>query len=42
MDHRDVARSGLDEYLTGVKSTVGGLTPVELYWQPTPNSNPIA
>jgi uncharacterized damage-inducible protein DinB len=42
MDHRDVARNGLDEYLTGVKSAVDGLTPVELYWQPTPNSNHIA
>jgi len=42
MDHRDVARNGLDEYLTGVKSALDGLTPAELYWQPTPNSNHIA
>lgn len=42
MDHTDVARSGLDEYLTGVKLAVDGLTPMELYWQPTPNSSHIA
>ncbi len=42
MDHRDVARSGMDEYLTGIKGAVEGLTPVELYWQPSPNSNHIA
>ncbi len=42
MDHRDVARNGLDEYLTGLKRAVDGLTPVELYWQPSPNANHIA
>ena len=42
MDHRDVARNGLDEYLTGLKAAVDGLTPVELYWQPSPASNHIA
>lgn len=42
MDHRDVARNGLEEYLSGLKSTVDGLTPVELYWQPSPSSNHIA
>lgn len=42
MDYTDIARSGLDEYLTGVKLAVDGLTPMELYWQPTPNSSHIA
>ena len=42
MDHREVARNGLEEYLTGLKATVDGLTPVELYWQPSPASNHIA
>lgn len=42
MDHRDVARNGLEEYLSGLKSTLAGLTPVELYWQPSPSSNHIA
>lgn len=42
MDHRDVARNGLDEYLTVLKKTVDGLTPTELYWQPSPNVNHIA
>ena len=42
MDHRDVTRHGLDEYLTDLKSALDGLTPVELYWQPSPNSNHIA
>ncbi|MBT3941428.1 MAG: DinB family protein [Chloroflexi bacterium] len=42
MDHRDVARNGLDEILSVLKSTVDGLTPVELYWQPSPSSNHIA
>ncbi|MFP6679248.1 MAG: DinB family protein [Dehalococcoidia bacterium] len=42
MDHRDVARNGLDETLSVLKSTIDGLTPVELYWQPAPNSNHIA
>jgi|TARA_B100001971_G_scaffold185544_1_gene184890 hypothetical protein len=42
MDHRVVVRSGIDEYLTGVKAAVEGLSPVELYRQPAPNSNHIA
>ncbi len=42
MDFRDIARNGLEEYLSNLKGSVDGLTPVELYWQPSPNSNHIS
>ena len=42
MAHREATRYGLAEYLTDLKSALDGLTPVELYWQPSPNSNHIA
>lgn len=42
MVHRVVTRHGLDEYLTDLKTALDGLTPVELYWQPSPNANHIA
>ena len=42
MVHRAVTRHGLDEYLTDLKTALDGLTPAELYWQPSPNANHIA
>ncbi len=42
MAHRVVTRHGLDEYLTDLKMALDGLTPAELYWQPSPNANHIA
>ncbi len=42
MDFRDVARQALTEYLDGLKKALDGLTPAELYWQPSPNANHIA
>ena len=41
-DFKDAIRSGLDEYLTGLKRAVDGLTPAELRWQPTLDSNHIS
>ena len=41
MDFRDVVRSGLEEYLDGLKTALDGLTQVELDWRPSPSSNNI-
>ena len=41
-DFRDAIKSGLTEFLDGLKKAVNGLTPAELRWQPTLASNPIA
>jgi hypothetical protein len=38
---RDPIKSGLNEYYGKLKQTVNGLTPEELLWQPTPESNHI-
>lgn len=40
-DFKDVIKSGLTEFLDGLKKAVDGLAPVELRWQPTLFSNPI-
>jgi uncharacterized damage-inducible protein DinB len=41
-DFKDAIRSGLEEYLEGLKKAVDGLTPAELRWQPTLTSNTIS
>ena len=41
-DFKDAFRSGLEEYLDGLKKVVDGLFPEELRWQPTLTSNPIS
>jgi hypothetical protein len=41
-DFKEAIKSGLTEYLEGLKKAVDGLTPVELRWQPTLASNPIS
>jgi uncharacterized damage-inducible protein DinB len=41
MDFRDVVRSGLEEYTQHLKRAVEGLSPAELRWQPSLNSNHI-
>jgi hypothetical protein len=40
-DFKDAIKSGLAEFLDGLKKAVDGLTPAELRWQPTLASNPI-
>jgi hypothetical protein len=40
-DFKDAIKSGLAEYMDGLKKAVDGLTPAELRWQPTLVSNPI-
>lgn len=42
IDFKDAIRSGLEEYLDGLKRAVDGLTPAELRWQPTLASNSIS
>ena len=39
---KDAIKSGLEEYLEGLKKAVDGLTPTELRWQPTLTSNNIS
>ncbi len=39
---KDVVRSGLEEYLERLQVAIEGLTPAEVRWQPTMNTNPIA
>ena len=41
-DFKDAIKSGLEEYLDGLKKAVDGLNPTELRWQPTLASNPIS
>ena len=41
MDFRDIVRSGLEEYTGHLKRAVEGLTPAELRWQPSLQSNHI-
>jgi hypothetical protein len=41
-DFKDAIKSGLEEYLDGLKKAVDGLTPAEMRWQPTLASNPIS
>lgn len=38
---RDPIKSGLNEYYAKLKESVAGLTPEELMWQPSPESNHI-
>ena len=38
-DFKDAIKSGLEEYLDGLKKAVDGLTSAELRWQPTLASN---
>ena len=39
---KEAIRSGLEEDLEGLKRAIDGLTPEEVYWQPTLQTNPIA
>lgn len=39
--YKDAIKSGMEEYLEGLKRGLDGLTPTELRWQPTIHSNPI-
>jgi uncharacterized damage-inducible protein DinB len=39
---KEAIRSGLEEYLQGLKRAIEGLTPAEARWQPTLNTNHIA
>jgi uncharacterized damage-inducible protein DinB len=39
--YKDAIVSGMQEYLSGLKQALQGLTPAELRWQPTLNANPI-
>ena len=39
---KEAIRSGLEEYLQGLRKAVEGLTPAELRWQPTLHTNHIA
>jgi len=39
---KDAIRSGLEEYLQGLKRSIEGLTPAEIRWQPTLYTNHIA
>ena len=41
-DFKDAIKSGLEEYLEGLKKVVEGLAPVELRWEPTLASNSIS
>lgn len=41
-DFKDAIKSGMTEFLAGLKKAVDGLTPAELRWQPTLSSNPIS
>jgi uncharacterized damage-inducible protein DinB len=41
-DFKDAIKSGLKEYVEGLKKMVDGLTPAELRWQPTVASNCIS
>jgi len=41
-DFKDAIKSGLEEYLDGLKKAVDGLTSAELRWQPTLASNSIS
>jgi uncharacterized damage-inducible protein DinB len=42
VDFKDAIKSGLKEYVEGLKKMVDGLTPAELRWQPTVASNCIS
>ena len=39
---KEVIRSGLEEYLQGLKRAIEDLTPAEARWQPTVRTNHIA
>ena len=39
---KEALRSGLEEYLERLQVAIEGLTPAEVRWQPTMNTNPIA
>jgi len=39
---KEAIRSGLEEYLQGLRKAVEGLTPAEVRWQPTLHTNHIA
>jgi len=39
---KEAIRSGLEEYLQGLKTAIEGLTPAEARWQPTVHTNHIA
>ena len=39
---KEAIRSGLEEYLQGLKRAIEGLNPAEARWQPTLNTNHIA
>ena len=41
-DFKDAIKSGLTEFLDGLKKAIDGLAPAELRWQPTLASNTIA
>ena len=41
-DFKDAIKSGLEEYLDGLKKAVDGLNSAELRWQPTLASNSIS
>jgi len=41
-DFKEAIKSGLEEYLEGLKKVVEGLAPVELRWEPTLASNSIS
>ena len=41
-DFKEAIKSGLAEYMDGLKKAVDGLTPAELRWQPTLASNSIS
>lgn len=40
-EYKDAIASGMKEYLEGLKRVLDGLTPAELRWQPTLDSNSI-
>ena len=39
---KEAIRSGIEEYLEGLKTAIEGLTPAEARWQPTVHANHIA
>jgi uncharacterized damage-inducible protein DinB len=39
---KEAIRSGLEEYLQGLKTAIEGLTPAQARWQPTVHTNHIA
>ena len=41
-DFKDAIKSGLAEYMDGLRKAVDGLTPAEMRWQPTLESNSIS